>query len=206
MSKVPNATNPMPTPHLYPLLFGQLRRWVTPKTQRPPQWFAAIVAVILQAHTLCLCRCLPCPSDQHSQDQSHMERLQPFSLAFTTPDTQYSAPAVIGLWLTQWRTAISYFARNKHISAESFHIPVPKHFLQTLQAAILQLTPDRKTLLEQFYLMAMCSERSINLSQGVLGYGNTTHFEEYRSVWERLRSYGSLLGLIFDNTALRAAA
>jgi hypothetical protein len=81
---------------------------------------------------------------------------------------------------------LNYFVHNPHIIAETFYIPLLKHFLQAFAGAVLELTLDTSMLWDQFCLIEVCliwGGRSISLAQVVLEHGSATvGFEQYRPV------------------------
>ena len=85
---------------------------------------------------------------------------------------------------------LSYFVHNPHIIAETFYIPLVKHFLQAFVGTSLELALDTSVLWDKFCLIEVCliwGGRSITLAQLVLEHGSATvGFEHYRPVLEQV--------------------
>jgi hypothetical protein len=83
---------------------------------------------------------------------------------------------------------LSYFVHNPRIMAQTFYVPLLKHFLATFAGLPLELTLDTSVLWDQFCLVEVCviwGGRSITLSQVVLEHGSATvAFEDYYPVLE----------------------
>ena len=87
---------------------------------------------------------------------------------------------------------LNYFVHNPQITAETFYIPLLKHFLQAFAGTVLELTLDTSMLWDQFCLVEICliwGGRSISLAQVVLEHGSATvGFEQYRTVLEKVQT------------------
>ena len=87
---------------------------------------------------------------------------------------------------------LNYFVHNPQIIAETFYIPLIKHFLQAFAGTVLELTLDTSMLWDQFCLVEVCliwGGRSISLAQVVLEHGSATvGFEQYRPVLEKVQT------------------
>jgi len=83
---------------------------------------------------------------------------------------------------------LNYFVHNPYIIAETFYIPLLKHFLQAFVGASLELTLDTSMLWDEYCLIEVCliwGRRSISLSQIVLEHGSATvGFEQYLPLLE----------------------
>jgi hypothetical protein len=100
---------------------------------------------------------------------------------------------------------LSYFVHNPRIVAETFYVPLLKHFLEAFAGLPLELTLDTSMLWDQFCLVEVCviwGGRSIPLSQVVLEHGSATvGFEDYYPVLEAalaLVPEGSSVSLLAD--------
>jgi hypothetical protein len=106
---------------------------------------------------------------------------------------------------------LSYFVHNPRIMAQTFYVPLLKHFLQAFAGLPLELTLDTSVLWDQFCLVEICviwGGRSITLSQVVLEHGSATvAFEDYCPVLEAtlaLVPEGSSVSLLADRGFLHS--
>jgi hypothetical protein len=106
---------------------------------------------------------------------------------------------------------LSYFVHNPRIMAQTFYVPLLKHFLQAFAGLPLELTLDTSVLWDQFCLVEICviwGGRSITLAQVVLEHGSATvAFEDYYPVLEAalaLVPEGSSVSLLADRGFLHS--
>jgi hypothetical protein len=106
---------------------------------------------------------------------------------------------------------LSYFVHNPRIVAQTFYVPLLKHFLATFAGLPLELTLDTSMLWDRFCLVKVCviwGGRSIPLSQVVLEHGSASvSFEDYSPVLEAVLALvpeGSSVSLLADRGFVHA--